>query len=174
MTREMILTRIANGESVSAEEVAQLRNFEELEALNREAARRQQEQTAQRQAQESRTALVNELIALDKAAESAARYFNDIAERRQKETRKLDQQEIDVRGEWQTAFITFDRKFRELSGLRTTDSHQPKVQEVFGELKRKGAKIEKVVEKISDLPLSPSIQMLLRESAQNASANIDS
>lgn len=143
MNRAEFVERLARGESVTPEEIAEARAADELADLQREAERiRAARQTeADRQLQRERE--IEKAVAADREAEAAAAEIGEVGRERERMLEQFALRESRARSRWHTAHIQYRSALAALERGAMFPSEQ-----LQRELQSRGAKLHNVAENI--------------------------
>ncbi len=151
---EQLLQRIAAGESVGINDVLEVEAAAKLAALNDEAKRRADDLAKTEAANRTREQKLDEMLLLDVRAEAARRKLENVVAAKQKLLEDLTISEKQAETEWHLAHSQFVGKFagfvpqiRSMSFrvLENQGALEKQVEEIKGELKQRGARLQAVL-----------------------------
>jgi multidrug efflux pump subunit AcrA (membrane-fusion protein) len=160
MNSEILLQKIAAGETVSAADIMQIEANEKLLELKAEAARRAEARRIAEGREKTREQKLDEMVLLDARAEAARRKFENVVAAKQKIAAELEAAERQAVSEWHLAYAGFLANFAgfvpEIRGMgsRVYENQgelEKRVSELKDALKAKGARLENVLYNYSNL-----------------------
>ncbi len=159
-TTEILLQKIAAGESVSAADIIQIEANEKLLELNAEAARRAEALRIAEGKEKTREQKLDEMVLFDARAEAARRKFENVVAAKHKLFAELEVAERQAVSEWHLAYAGFLANFAgfvpeiRAMGSRVYENQgelEERIFEVKDELKSRGARLENVLYNYSNL-----------------------
>lgn len=161
MDREVLIEKVMRGEKLDVDDIARQQAQRELEAIESEAAQRLDDGRRRQQAAERREQQIVELMRLAEEA-TTTHAANVENERRKTEVlREFAGRELEIRGKQYQIYSKFSEIFHQLGG----EAYDRRLvsNPVLGELRERGADLDKVDFELVRVPLSPMAQMLSDE-----------